>query len=241
MYNASLCVEKGHTLVALLNLYSDAESTDSFMYQTVGKELAGLLEECTGVPIKRRRILGSSINTSLSYDCTARDEVEDMYEAIKEMQAEYDFEAVAVGAIASTYQRVRVESVCRRLGLEMLALLWGQNQRRLLQEMISSGMHAVVVKASSLHLNEEGLGKDLPWIYNTYGGKITRIMQRYKGLLTEEDFNMCGEGGEYETFTLDCPLYKKRLEIVESVAKTEPGNEDVRYLVVHKYIIVPKT
>ena len=22
---------------------------------------------------------------------------------------------------------------------------------------------------------------------------------------------MCGEGGEYETFTLDCPLFKKRI------------------------------
>ena len=23
--------------------------------------------------------------------------------------------------------------------------------------------------------------------------------------------NVCGEGGEYETFTLDCPLFHKRL------------------------------
>ena len=23
--------------------------------------------------------------------------------------------------------------------------------------------------------------------------------------------NICGEGGEYETFTLDCPLFKKRI------------------------------
>ncbi len=25
--------------------------------------------------------------------------------------------------------------------------------------------------------------------------------------------NVCGEGGEYETFTLDCPLYKKRINL----------------------------
>lgn len=23
--------------------------------------------------------------------------------------------------------------------------------------------------------------------------------------------NVCGEGGEYETFTLDCPLFKQRI------------------------------
>ena len=29
----------------------------------------------------------------------------------------------------------------------------------------------------------------------------------------EFGLNVCGEGGEYETFTLDCPLFKKRLEL----------------------------
>lgn len=28
--------------------------------------------------------------------------------------------------------------------------------------------------------------------------------------------NVCGEGGEYETFVIDCPLFKKRLVIDES-------------------------
>ena len=23
--------------------------------------------------------------------------------------------------------------------------------------------------------------------------------------------NVCGEGGEYETFTIDCPLFKKKI------------------------------
>ena len=27
----------------------------------------------------------------------------------------------------------------------------------------------------------------------------------------EVGMNSCGEGGEYETFTLDCPLFKKRI------------------------------
>lgn len=27
--------------------------------------------------------------------------------------------------------------------------------------------------------------------------------------------NVCGEGGEYESFTLDCPLYKKKIRIDE--------------------------
>lgn len=35
-----------------------------------------------------------------------------------------DIEAVASGAVLSTYQRTRVESVCERLGLQSMAFLW---------------------------------------------------------------------------------------------------------------------
>ena len=37
-------------------------------------------------------------------------------------------------------------------------------------------------------------------------------------------FHMCGEGGEYETLVLDCPLYKKRLVLTEvEVTETVDG------------------
>lgn len=45
-------------------------------------------------------------------------------------------EAVSSGAIASDYQRLRVESVCSRLGLVSLAYLWKQPQDQLLQDMV---------------------------------------------------------------------------------------------------------
>lgn len=44
--------------------------------------------------------------------------------------------AVCSGAIASDYQRLRVESVCSRLGLVSLAYLWKQDQSLLLHEMV---------------------------------------------------------------------------------------------------------
>ena len=36
--------------------------------------------------------------------------------------------------------------------------------------------------------------------------------------------NVCGEGGEYETFTLDSPLFRKRLSVTES--KTIAHSDD---------------
>lgn len=63
-------------------------------------------------------------------------------------QTEVDFEAISVGAILSDYQRVRVENVCSRLGLISLAYLWRRDQKELLQEMIDSRLHAIIIKVS---------------------------------------------------------------------------------------------
>lgn len=69
---------------------------------------------------------------------TPGDEVEDMYILLKEVKKQIpSVTAVSSGAIASDYQRLRVESVCSRLGLISLAYLWKQDQSLLLQEMVN--------------------------------------------------------------------------------------------------------
>lgn len=63
-------------------------------------------------------------------------------------QTEVDFDSISVGAILSDYQRIRVENVCSRLGLISLAYLWRRDQKELLQEMIDSQLHAIIIKVS---------------------------------------------------------------------------------------------
>lgn len=70
---------------------------------------------------------------------TPGDEVEDMLILLKEVKRKIpSVSAVSSGAIASDYQRLRVESVCSRLGLVSLAYLWKQDQSFLLEQMVSS-------------------------------------------------------------------------------------------------------
>ena len=86
-----------------------------------------------------------------------------------------DIEGVSTGAVLSDYQRLRVENVlvnylyeknlkkakilmidlfrCSRLGLVSLAYLWRRDQGDLLQEMIDSGVEAVVIKVAALGLD----------------------------------------------------------------------------------------
>ncbi|CAH0755131.1 unnamed protein product [Diatraea saccharalis] len=203
-YNMMQCIGAGHEIVALANLQPvQKDELDSYMYQTVGHQGIDLYAEAMGLPLYREVITGIAMDQSRNYNPSDNDEVEDLYRLLVRIKDEMDVEAVAVGAILSDYQRIRVESVCRRLGLVSLAYLWRRNQKELLQEMINSCVEAIVIKVAALGLDPRiHLGLSLREIQ-----PHLLVMQEKYGL------NVCGEGGEYETFTLDCPLFRKRLVI----------------------------
>ncbi|XP_009885225.1 PREDICTED: diphthine--ammonia ligase [Charadrius vociferus] len=202
------CVAAGHQIVALANL-RPAENTgqtdelDSYMYQTVGHHAIDLYADALDLPLYRGFIKGTSVNTGKVYTTCQEDEVEDLYHLMKLVKDKEGVEGVSVGAILSDYQRVRVEDVCRRLNLQPLAYLWRRNQEILLKEMISSNIQAIIIKVAAFGLDPD---KHL--------GKTLDQMEPYLLELSEKyGVHVCGEGGEYETFTLDCPLFKKKIVV----------------------------
>ncbi|KAM0854790.1 hypothetical protein ACQ4PT_050182 [Festuca glaucescens] len=144
------CLDYGHKVVALANLIplDDAvDELDSYMYQTVGHQIVVCYAKCMRLPLFRRRISGSTRDHALKYSVTPGDEVEDMFALLSEVKRRIpSIGAVSSGAIASDYQRLRVESVCSRLGLVSLAYMWKQDQTQLLEEMIRRGIVAITVK-----------------------------------------------------------------------------------------------
>ena len=112
------------------------------------------------------------------------DEVEDLYDLLLTAKTKYKISAVCSGAIASTYQRTRVENVCSRLNLTSLAYLWKRDQLELLSEMAEAEMEAVVIKIAGIGLTtEKHLGADIR--------EITADLKKFN-----ESFgiNPCGEG-----------------------------------------------
>ncbi|XP_030641198.1 diphthine--ammonia ligase [Chanos chanos] len=223
-YNMMQCVAAGHSVVALANLRPahNTDELDSYMYQTVGFQAIDLYAEAMGLPLYRRTIEGHSLDTEKEYTPTEGDEVEDLYHLLKLVKEKEGVEAVSVGAILSDYQRVRVENVCCRLRLQPLAYLWRRDQAELLSEMISSDIHALLIKVAAFGLDpEKHLGKSLAQ------------MEDYLKQLSEKyGVHICGEGGEYETFTTDCPLFKKRIVIdsMETVIHSADAFAPVGYL-----------
>lgn len=63
-----------------------ADELDSFMYQTVGHQGIEMLAEAMELPLYRRTTSGLSNQTGKNYEPTAEDEVEDLYELLKQVK-----------------------------------------------------------------------------------------------------------------------------------------------------------
>ena len=205
------CIACGHEIVALANLHPPATASsdemDSYMYQTVGHTVLASYGDALGVPLYRRAISGGSANTAMVYTPTANDEVEDLRGLLQDvLEAHPDATAVASGAILSDYQRTRVEHVVSSLGLSSLAYLWRRDQASLLDAMVGSGIHAILVKIAAMGLDVD----------NHLGHSLAQVRDHLFDLNSKYGSHICGEGGEYETLTLDAPIFVAPLAIQDS-------------------------
>jgi len=234
IYSVCKLIDEGNRLVALVHIHSSEAYSDSYMYQTVGTEGAVLLGECLDVPMYTFKSKCKAVNMGLEYEKCVGDEVEDLYNALVDVQGRHCFQAVSSGALASTYQKNRVENVCRRLGLTSLCPLWGRDQLELMNEMIEYGIDARIVKVASDMLGRECLNMNLR--------EIKEYMEE-KG--SKYEINYCGEGGEFESFVLDCKHFKKRIvvELSEIRGHPEEDNRDhgVYYVALYGLSTVVKT
>ncbi|KAK6731945.1 hypothetical protein RB195_008037 [Necator americanus] len=232
-YNMMCAVNAGHRIVALANLHpGDRGELDSYMYQSVGSEGVHMIADAMRLPLYRAEIRGKPVNQDYDYSLTVGDEVEDLYELLKLVKEHHpSLQGVSVGAILSSYQKLRVEDVCRRLNLTPLCYLWERDQKDLLREMISNGLDAIVVKVAAIGLNRSHVGR-----------KLSEIESTLNLLHTKYGVHPCGEGGEYETFVLDCPLFCKAIVIDESEIVTHQKDPitPVLYLRLLKLRLVEK-
>lgn len=261
-FNMMECARNGHEIVALVNMRPPQsvsmknetqnhhftnnneieliQEIDSYMYQSVGNELIDLYAQAAELPLYRAQITGKVINQNLDYEPTdSNDEVEDLYRVLKHCKQEmeekngYTIEAVSSGAILSTYQKNRVENICKRLGMISLAYLWSRNQTELLDDMIKSGIEAILIKVACMGLKpEKHLGKS-----------IVEMKSYLQELETKFGANVCGEGGEYESLTLDCPLFKKKkIKILDYESKIHSNDAfaQVGYLIFKEFCLVDK-
>ena len=115
----------------------------------------------------------------------------------------YGVEGVVTGAIRSTYQASRFQRVCWDLGLWCFNPLWLGDELSLLREIVSSGFKVIFTRVAGYPLKKSLLGRVIDEKTVEFLGRIRHYV------------NPSGEGGEYETFVLDMPLFTRRIEIID--------------------------
>lgn len=126
--------------------------------------------------------------------------------ALRKVLTGLDVEGVVAGALWSDYQWDRMNMICGELDLKFIAPLWRKDQDLLYDEMNSAGIKAIVAGVFAEGLDEKHLGMPLD---SDMKSKLLELRGKY-------GVSIMGEGGEYESMTLDSPVYNSYLEITDS-------------------------
>ena len=190
-FSIYIAKQYGWDVTHLVTLMS--ENKDSWMFHSINIHLADTLAEAIDIPIIKRITKG---------------EKEEELADLKKILSELDVDGVISGAIASEYQRTRIEKICYDLGIKSFTPLWHKNQELILRDEVDAGFEIVIVGVFAHGFNESWLGRT---INEKCIDNLVELQKKY-------GINVAGEGGEFETLVLDCPLFKKKL-VLDEVSK----------------------
>jgi ABC transporter with metal-binding/Fe-S-binding domain ATP-binding protein len=209
-YALWLAMEQGHKVAHIAAMIPRRE--DSWMFHFHNIQLIDLFSACVGLSLIKTETSG---------------EREQELEDLKRVLQTLDIEGVVSGAIASNYQKSRIDRICEELGLKSIAPLWGREPLELLWEFITAGFEAIVTSVSAEGFDESWLGRKLD---EAAVRDLLELNRRYK-------VNLSGEGGEYESLVLDAPFFRNSIEPVE-VERVWRGTNG--YLIIKQAKLVEK-
>ena len=197
-YAIYLVQKQGHEIVCLITVQS--ENQDSYMFHTPAIELTELQAEAMELP----HIVGST-------EGEKEKELVDLKEIIMAVKSKFKFEGVLTGALFSEYQSSRIKKICVDLGLKCLSPLWHKKQEEEIQELLDHKFEIIFTAVAGEGLTKNWLNKVINY----------EDLKKLKELNKKNGLNIAGEGGEFESLVLDCPIFKKRLVIEKFAIKEE--------------------
>ncbi|MFB6292093.1 MAG: diphthine--ammonia ligase [Candidatus Nanohaloarchaea archaeon] len=175
-------MRRNNEMSVLVNLQS--ENQDSYMFDSKEKNIVEEQAEILDVPLLVQETAGEK-----------EEELEDLESAFRRARDDYGIEGVVTGALASTYQRDRVEKVAEATGLKVFAPLWQEDQERYIRWLVREGFNIEITKVAARGLDESWEGRELD------GEAVEDLIE----LSQEYGFNAAGEGGEFETVVTGFP------------------------------------
>jgi len=140
------------------------------------------------------------------------EEVDDLGEAMEALP----IAGFTTGAVASEYQRTRLEKIADRCGFEVFAPLWHMEPMALLRE-VAERMEAIIVVTAADGLDDSFLGSRID----------ESLISRLAAVARKHRIHPAGEGGEYETLTLCAPFYRRRITYATERRMVTPGRSEL--------------
>ncbi len=197
IYAAYKAAEKDE-LACLISFKSKRE--DSYMFHIPNIELVKVQAESMELPL-----------IFLESSGIKEKELEDIKKGLKEAVKKYKIEGVVSGALASNYQKERIDKICEELDLKSIAPLWHIDPEQYLKDLIKNRFKVIITGIAAEGLTEDFLGKEID----------EDLIEDLKKINEKIGMHLGFEGGEAETLVLDCPLFKKKVIIKEAEKQTE--------------------
>jgi len=190
VYATYLARKSGHEISCLITINSI--NKESFMFHTPSITKTIKQAEVMKIPISLYETNGEK-----------EKELIDLKDAIKKAKEEFLIEGVVTGAIKSVYQASRIQKICNELDLECFNPLWQKDEELYLEELIQEGFEVILVGVFAYPFDES-------WIFRKIDSDfvidINELHKKYK-------IHVAGEGGEFETFVLNCPMFSRGLKV----------------------------
>jgi uncharacterized protein (TIGR00290 family) len=142
-------------------------------------------------------------------------EIEEMLYYLKKVKEEENFEGIVCGAVRSDYQKSRLEYISEELGVNLYAPLWHKDEKKLLDEILDSGFEFLIVFSG---LEDK-----------SFVGKIVNKETKEEFLNWVQD-SPVGEGGEFESYVINCPIFEYKLNPMGVIKKGYYFIEKIEFL-----------
>ena len=180
-----------------------SENLNSYMFQNVGRELVQMQSKALEIPLLTQKTKGIK-----------EEELDDLKTAIERARDEFGAEGIVSGAINSCYQASRIQRICNDLKLSSFNPLWQINEDEFISKIFENNFDVRIFGVFSYPFDSNLIGKKLD---KELVSKLKTIRKNYK-------ISIAGEGGEFESFVLDSPLFKKKIKIDSFDVKKDSPN-----------------
>lgn len=190
-YSIYLAKKQGHEVKCLISVFP--KSSESHLLHHPNIKWTKLQSESMKIPQMKIDSKSDDISNELNL----------MKKILSSAKTEYSIEGVVHGGIKSKFQKNNFEKICIELGLEPFSPLWDSDPEQYMKDLLNSHFNFILTSVSSDGLNDSWLGK----IFNL------EDLEHLKKLSKKFQFNLNFEGGEAESFVIDCPLFSKPIKI----------------------------